>query len=117
MSNSIVSVLTPPNTSTTTPNALDTSTNGTRPITSLKSLKAPPSPNPSSTGSLLDDEDEDEAAAKLGSKAVLQPSTAMSGPALPAPVSAVGKKIGEKKTLRKEKMEGSADFDDEEWNW
>jgi hypothetical protein len=61
----------------------------------------PASPNPSSSGSLLDDEDENETA-KL-SAAVLKPvATPSSAPAM--------KRVEAKKAKK-------GDSDDEEWNW
>ncbi|KXN84476.1 hypothetical protein AN958_12451 [Leucoagaricus sp. SymC.cos] len=102
MSNSITSALASSTSSATPGGAVNVGK-------SSSSLMAPSaSPNPSSSGSLLDDEDEDETA-KLGSSVVLQPV------ANPSPVIPPALKRVETKTKEKEKKK--MDFDDEEWNW
>ncbi|KAF5351050.1 hypothetical protein D9756_008211 [Leucocoprinus leucothites] len=110
VSNSIVNVLAPstPNSTIQSASATTTAgTNGMKPSASKLELVVPPaSPHPSSSGSLLDDEDEDETA-KLGSANVLQPIASLSA------TSASAVKNVEQNAKKKPKE----DSDDEEWNW
>ncbi|KAJ3573401.1 hypothetical protein NP233_g2443 [Leucocoprinus birnbaumii] len=109
VSNSIVNVLAPSTTSDSSAHSTSSGT-ATAEMNGMKSTASnlivpPASPNPSSSGSLLDDEDEDETA-KLGSASVLQPVASTS-----SSVSASTMRKAEPTSQKKKE-----DFDDEEWN-
>lgn len=107
MSQSIANVLAPAPSPSTTPNSslsVNSSVSGTPSGLKISKLSLPlASPNPSTSGSLLDDEDEETT--KFGT-AVLQP---VPNPSTPA----VENKVAEEEVRK----EGGGDHEDWDWDW